>query len=129
MEQESPDKLIGRQSHGLLLVVAVVLPTESHMPRIDIQETIIGDGDAVGVATNIVEHLLRTSKGPLRIDHPFFALHRSQIAGESQFGFERLERRKESQLARVKSLLQIFQEQAAKQSGQDADRQEKIRSA
>jgi hypothetical protein len=36
----------------------------------------------VGIAANVVEHLLGTSEGALGIDVPFGIAHRSQITGE-----------------------------------------------
>jgi hypothetical protein len=35
-----------------------------------IDDPVVGDGHAVGVAPEIVEHLLRSGHGPLGIDHP-----------------------------------------------------------
>jgi hypothetical protein len=50
MKQESPDEFLGREGHGLLLiVVAIVSPIEFHMTAFDIDDPVIGDGDPVRV--------------------------------------------------------------------------------
>src|SRR5262249_45268388 len=72
MEQEAADKFVSRQSHGFLLaVITIVLVVKLHLVTFDIEQAIIGESHAVGVATYVVENLLRSGKGCLGIDHPF----------------------------------------------------------
>ena len=52
------------------VVVGVVLPAEAHVAVGVRHEPLIGQRDAVGVATEVVEHLLGTGEGPLRIHDP-----------------------------------------------------------
>ena len=33
----------------------------------------VGDGDAMGVAAQIMEHMLRAAEGRFRVDHPVVA--------------------------------------------------------
>jgi hypothetical protein len=33
----------------------------------------VGNGNAVGVTTEILEHVFRTTEGTLRVDHPIFS--------------------------------------------------------
>jgi hypothetical protein len=44
-----------------------------HLAVFDIQQAMVGDGDAVSVAAHIVEYLLGSSKGWFGIDDPFGA--------------------------------------------------------
>ena len=55
----------------LLVVVAIVLPAETDLTVLDVEQAIVGDGDAVGIAADVVEHLLGSGERALGIDHPF----------------------------------------------------------
>ena len=84
VKQESPDELVCREGHGLLLiVVAVVPPIELHMTVFDIDDPVIGNGDPVRVAANVVHHLLWSGKGWLGVHDPFHVSHRIQVTVES----------------------------------------------
>ena len=48
----------------------------------------IGNGDTVSVATEILEHILGAAEGWLGIDHPVFAKQGSQPGGE-EFGLRK----------------------------------------
>ena len=51
MQQEATDELICVESHGLLLIAAgVVFPTKGDLTVFEIEQAVIGDGDAVGAA-------------------------------------------------------------------------------
>jgi hypothetical protein len=64
MKEEAADELIDRQGHGFLLaVIAVVLIAELDLAVFDGEQTIIGNGHAVGIATQVIEYLLGSSKG------------------------------------------------------------------
>ena len=60
------------QCHRLLLVAAtIVLPAEANLAILDVEDAIVGYGDAVCIAADIVQNLLRSGEGALGIDHPF----------------------------------------------------------
>jgi len=84
MKQESPDEFLGREGHGLLLiVVAIVSPVEFHMTVFDIDDPMIGDGDPVRVAANVIHHLLWSGEGRFSVDDPFQVSHGVQMTAES----------------------------------------------
>ena len=61
-------------SHDFALVDAVfpiVLPAEADMGLVEIEQTAVGDRDAMGVAREIGQDLLGTTEGLFRIDGPF----------------------------------------------------------
>ena len=65
--QEAADELVGRQGHELgLAVLAVVLPGEADLAVGEPDEPAVGDGDPVGVAAEMAEHLL--GSGERRLD-------------------------------------------------------------
>jgi len=75
MEQEATQELVRRYRHDLLLVaVCVVSPAERNAPIVAADETMVRDGDAVGVSSQVAEDVFWPAERWLGIDHP--------IAGE-----------------------------------------------
>ena len=115
MEQESSDELLGRERHSfLLIVVAVIPPLELDLPVFDIQDPMIGNRDPVGVAADVVHHLLGASEGRLGVYDPFRMAHRIEMPAENLQISKGLEGREELEFAGIESFLQISQEQSAK---------------
>ena len=72
------------EGHGLLLiVVAVISPGEFHFTAFDIDDPMIGDGHPVGVAADVVHHLLWSGEGRFRVNNPFQISHWLQMTAES----------------------------------------------
>ncbi len=116
VEQKSPDELVCREGHGfLLIVVAVVSPFKFHLAIFDVDDPMIGNGHPVGVAADIVHHLLWPGERWLGVDDPFHVSHQIEMTGESLRIMECLKRSEEPQLAGVEGLLQILQEQSPEQ--------------
>ena len=88
------------------VVVGVVLPAEADAAVAVIDEPIIRERDAVRVPPEVVEHLLGTGEGPLRIHDPVDGPQPTEEAGEGcaigQIGGAP----GEGQLARVECALQ-----------------------
>ena len=75
MEQEAPQELMGRYGHDLLLAaMCVVSPAEGDVTIVEGDETMVGDGYAVGISSQVAQNLFWPAEGWLGIDHP--------IAGE-----------------------------------------------
>ena len=71
MQEKAADELVCWQGHGLdAIALASVAEGKAHLTVVDIDDAVVGDGHAVGVAPEIVEHLLRSCHGALGIDHP-----------------------------------------------------------
>src|SRR6266496_4555725 len=72
MQKETADELICRERHRLLLVVvAIVFPAEADHAIPHIKEAIIGNGDAVRVAADVLQDLSRSRERRLGVNHPF----------------------------------------------------------
>ena len=56
------------------------------------QETLVGDGDAMGVASEIAQHMMGITEGWLGIDDPVLAEQWAQEGAEGLLVFEGLER-------------------------------------
>ena len=83
MDQETADELRAIERHRLLAVaVPVILPAEADLAVVHGQQPVVGDGDTVGVASDIVEDLGWPGKRPLREDHPLGVPDRRQIPPE-----------------------------------------------
>jgi hypothetical protein len=64
VEYEAPDKLAGRRRHRFLRVPHLDnLILKPHLPLFHVEQSRIGDGDAVRVATDVVQDLLWSGEG------------------------------------------------------------------
>ena len=72
MEQEPTDEFVSGKRHRLLTVaIAIIFPAKADLAVVDIEQAIVGDGDAVGISADVIEDLLRPGERALGIDHPF----------------------------------------------------------
>ena len=65
-----------------LVAVAVVLPLEGDHAVFQFEDAPVGDGDAVGVAAEILQDVLGSAEGGFGVDHPFLLLERRQVTGK-----------------------------------------------
>src|SRR5882724_3900114 len=111
MQQEAADELTRVERHHLGFVAgAVVFPAETNPPVVTIDKPAVGDGNAMGVAAEIVEDLLRPAEGTLGVDHPLDLSQRLQRCGESRWFGEAGDVAEEVQRSSVESGLQALQE-------------------
>ena len=91
VQQEAPEKIVDveRQRPDLTPVSVVLLPKRDGLVRHG-DEPVIRDGDAVGVARQVVQHVGGTAKGRLRVDHPRLAMQRSEPGAKRRLGGQRL---------------------------------------
>jgi len=96
--------------HTGLAARAVVLPAEADAAIGAVEETSVGDGDAMSVPAEIVEDDLRSSEGALGIDDPLEAAHRLEMSGEGSRLCERREVAEELQVASGEGCLKAIEE-------------------
>ena len=72
----------------------------------EIEQALVRDGDAMGIAADVVQHLLGPSEGPFGVHDPLSPPRRRKEGGEGLPIRQRRERRPESKLARIKRVLQ-----------------------
>ena len=71
VQEEAAQELIDRQSHQLLfVVVSGVAPAKGDLSFGKREQAMIGDGYAMGVAAQILKHILRAAEGWFRVHHP-----------------------------------------------------------
>jgi len=77
MKKKAPDEFIGRQIHLLLLItVSIVPPFESDDSVFKLQDAVVGNGDAVGVSSEILNHMSGVFEWGLAVDNPFLLIER-----------------------------------------------------
>ena len=71
VEQEATDELDRVEGHDAAAVVmSGVSPAEAHLSVFEAEEPSVGDGDAVGVAGQILQHIFGAAERRLGVDHP-----------------------------------------------------------
>ena len=71
MLAKAAQELGSGESHDALFIAAsIVFPSEAHAVTIEAEQALIADGYAVSVATKIAQHVSRSAKSGLGIDHP-----------------------------------------------------------
>ena len=82
MKQEAAQELMSGNGHDLLLAaVSIVPPAEGDAIVFGGNEPMVGNGDAMGVAGQVVENLFGTAEGWLGVDDPVLLLKlREQVS-------------------------------------------------
>jgi|SRR5215472_15859314 len=105
MQKETTQEFLRGQGHALFLIsMSVILPEESDLVVVKGQKAVVADGDAMGVASQISQHVVRATKRPLGVDDPFLAKKWPQECVKGLFLFQGSESSLESELTLLKSL-------------------------
>ena len=84
MEQETADELDRIEGHGLgARVIRVVFPVEADLAVFQGSKPMVGDGDAVRVARQVLEHAAWSTERRLDVNDPF------EVSGCFTQGLER----------------------------------------
>src|SRR5664279_5306544 len=130
VKQEATDELDRIEGHDLdAVVVFGVAPAKAHLAVNEIQKPAVGDGDAVSIAGQVLQHMLGSAEGWLGIDDPFHGTQLPQQGveltrvGEIGYGAEATE------FSFLIRLLEQGQHLAPEQAAEHAHRQEESGSA
>jgi|SRR4029079_11310206 hypothetical protein len=125
MQQEAPEKFLGCDRHqSLLAFTCVVFPAEGYFAVSEIDDPMVGDGDAVRVASQILKDVLRPSEWPFGVDDPVMAIQRAEESLESFLFGQRFQIAGEAKLSEAKRAFQPGDELAPKNTAQHLHRQE-----
>src|SRR3954451_11080319 len=81
MLQKAAQELICCNCHfALLVAVRIILPPESNVLPIEAQEPMIANGNAMGVARQVVQHMFRSAERRFCVNDPLLAVKRSDEA-------------------------------------------------
>jgi hypothetical protein len=130
VQQKAADELVGIECHHFGPAVrTVVFPGKADVSVGEREQPAVSDGDAMGVAAEIGQHLFGASKRCLGVDYPVEALEFAQATcGGLRFG-KIGEIGEEPQFAGPEGVLQLLQEQPSEQPREDAHRQEEAGAA
>ena len=127
VEHETAEKFHGFQRHRAEPVAAlIVLPPEDHLTVFQGHEPLVRDGDAMGVAREILEDVLGLAQGFLRIDDPFGTPQSPQEALPWLRCRELLTAAAQCELAPAVDVLERREEQASEAPAEDLHRQEEV---
>ena len=71
VEQEATQELLRTERHDSFLIsVGIIFPAESNLIMLEGYEAVVGDGNAMRVASQIMEHVRGAAKRRLGIDDP-----------------------------------------------------------
>src|SRR4029453_19539069 len=124
VEQETPHELAHVEAHDFALVITalpIVLPAETDVGVVEIEQAAVGDCDAMRIAREIGQDLLGTGEGLFGIDDPFSLALRREVRSEP-VRLLSAEIGEELQLAGSVHCFKTLQEQASEQAGEHADR-------
>jgi hypothetical protein len=102
--------------------MSVILPEESDLVVVEGQEAVVAEGDAMGVAGQIGQYVVRPTKRALGVDDPLLAKKWPQECVKGLLVFQRLESSVEGELTLLKSLFQAGDELAAEDPTQNSHR-------
>lgn len=120
VKQEAPDELLSVESHRLLLSsIGVVLPAKRDAAVVERNEAIVRDGDAMGIASQVLQDLAWPTERFFRVDNPFGCVERGYeffpVGEASEFNYATVKR---DGTFRVR-LLQIPEELVSEQAAED----------
>ena len=124
LEKAAEKLLVGEGHQAAFAVMSIILPSKRHVSIGHIDKSMVGDGDAVGVASQIMQHVFRSAKWLLRIDDPVLAEQRAQKSGEFLLLIQRLAGSEESNLMPLEGAFQPRHELSTKYAAEYLDWQE-----
>jgi len=79
MEQEAADELDCIEAHDAAAVaISGVPPAEAYLTVFEAEESSVGDGDAVRVASQVLKHMFWSAEWWLGVDHPLCSAQTSK---------------------------------------------------
>ncbi len=125
MEQESPKKLLGGDSHqSLLAAMGIIFPAKRHLAIDNIDNPVIGDGDAMRIAGQVVEDVFGPTEWPFGVDYPVVTKQQSQELTERFLLGKPFHTAGEPEFALEKGALETGDELTAKDAAEYLHRQE-----
>jgi hypothetical protein len=91
-----------------------IAPAESDLAVAEGDQTVVGDGHAMGVAAEIVHDVFGAAEGTLQIDHPIVSIEGPEPSGEGLRLRQKLQVSVEVELAILERLFECADELAAK---------------
>jgi hypothetical protein len=121
VEQEASDELDAGEFHGLhARFCGAVLPSKADPFIVDVDDALVGDRNAVGVASEVLEDLGRAAEGGFGVDHPFLPAELGDRACPGLWIAKRLESAVELDLAVAVGFVECFEVQSPEEPAEHA---------
>ena len=125
VQEEASQELIDGQSHQPLFVaVSGVAPAKSYVALGESNQPAVGNGNAVGVGTEIAQHMFWTAERPFAVDDPVVAEQDSEPSGEGARFSKRQEAAVELECAGMKGGLESSDKLATEDTAEHFDGKE-----
>ena len=62
LEKPAQELLVAEGHHAAFAVMSIILPSKRHVSVGHVYESMVGDRDAVGVASQIMQHMFRSAE-------------------------------------------------------------------
>ena len=116
MKKEPPDKFIGLQRHGLLTVpVGIISPEKRNMAVLDSEDTVIADGDSMGIPAEVLKDPLGAIEGRFAVDDPLLVVEMSPERFEGSEFLEMADTAGEYKIIRREAFFEQIQELPSEQ--------------
>ena len=123
VHQKSPNELFGGHRHQPLFVAPrVIPPAECDVIGIERNQSVIGDRNAVRIASEIAHNLLGSAEGWLRVDNPMLPEQGSQECRKRLWFAEMLDQSGNLQTLPPKSPTQSFDKLSTEHLSEDFHR-------
>jgi hypothetical protein len=127
VEEESAEELVGMKNHDFGVAgIAVIFPAEGNMVIGDLGQTVVGNGDAVGVSAQITKDMVRPSEGGFGVDDPVGGAEAVDKRSEGLGIGESDQTAVEREFPLFVESQDLLQKHATNEPGQNADREEEV---
>jgi hypothetical protein len=127
MLQKAAQELFMSERHlAALVVVRVILPAESDLAVRHIEQAVIGNRYAMGVASQIMQHMLGATEWLFGVDDPIIAKQGTEESSECFLIGQLLAGSEESKLILTKKMLEASNELAPEHAAEDSNGKEKV---
>jgi len=120
MKKEPSDKFIGLQRHGLLTVPVGIISPEKRNIAVPVgEDTVIADGDSMGIPAEVLKDPLGAIKGRFAIDDPLLVVEKSPERFEGSGFLEMADTAGEYKIIRREAFFEQIKELASEQCRHD----------
>src|SRR5215469_5646286 len=127
MQQKAAEELVDRERQQFLfVVVGGIAPTKGDLSVSKLDQSMVGDGHAMGVTAQIAEHIFWASERTLCVDHPVLSEHWSEPRRKGSRLSEELQVSMKVELAVPKGTLECVVELAAEDGAKHLDGKKEI---
>jgi hypothetical protein len=127
LHEAAEELFVGKRHYAALAVMGVVLPSKADAAVVHRQEAMIGNGHTMGVASQVLEDVIRAAERLFGVDHPILPKESAHERGEGFLLRQRLALSIEAKLMLAESAAQAGNELTAKDAAEYSHRQEEAR--